>query len=110
MDIAVGFFIKIFELIFSNVFSVSATYAIILLIIKLFGIWKVIKKNNDKDGFATGNTTRKLNITICPRCGNASTRVNRTDYDKARNILSLNLLKWKKYTCYSCYWEGSRWD
>ena len=70
MDIAVGFFIKIFELIFSNVFSVSATYAIILLLIKLFGIWKVIKKNNDEDEFATGNTTRKLNITICPRCEN----------------------------------------
>ena len=110
MDTAVGFLIKIFKLIFSNFFSVAATYAIILLLIKLFGIWKVIKKNNEENGFATGKTTRKLNITICPRCGNESTRVNRTDYDKARNILSLNLLKWKKYNCYSCYWEGSRWD
>ena len=110
MDIAIGFIIKIFKLIFSNIFSVTATYVTILLLIKLFGIWKVIKKNNDEDGFATGNTIRKLNITLCPRCGNASTRVKRTDLDKGRNILSLNLLKWKKYNCYSCYWEGSRWD
>ncbi|MFL2576751.1 MAG: hypothetical protein ACJ0PT_01255 [Flavobacteriales bacterium] len=47
---------------------------------------------------------------VCPKCGNKSSRIKRDISDKVRNVLSLNTLKWKKYTCYSCYWEGSRWD
>ena len=44
MDIVVGFFVAIFKLIFTNVFSILATYLIVLLAIRLFGIWKIKRK------------------------------------------------------------------
>mgnify|MGYP001157161418 CR=1 FL=1 len=110
MDTIVGLFISLFDVIFGNIFAFIAFYLLILVNIKLFGIWKVKTQDQSKKGFKTDSSTRKLNITIFPRCGNKSTRINRDNLDKARTVLSLNTMKWKKYTCYSCYWEGSRWD
>ena len=97
MDSLVGLIVNLIKLIFSSIFSFIITYLIILFSIKLFGIWK-IKKN---EGALKS---------ICPKCGNQSSRVSKNNYDKARKIFSLNLLDWKRHTCYSCYWEGSRWD
>ena len=96
MDTLVGLVAGLIKLIFSNIFSIIITYLIILFSIKLFGIWK-IKKNK-------GNLK-----SICPKCAMQSSRVSKNNYDKAIKIFSLNLLDWKRYTCYSCYWEGSRW-
>ena len=97
MDTLVSLVLSLINLIFSSIVSFIITYLIILFSIKLFGIWK-IKQN--KDGLKT----------ICPKCGIKSSRVSKNIYDKLRKIFSLNLLDWKRYTCYSCYWEGSRWD
>ena len=95
MDTIISFILSFFQLIFGNFFAFIAFYLLILVNIKLFGIWK-IQSNND--------------ITECPKCGNKSSRINRQNIDKVKNILSFNTIKWKRYTCYSCYWEGSRWD
>ena len=95
MDTIVGLFIDFFKLIFGNIFAFIAFYLLALVNIKLFGIWKLQLKNTNP---------------LCPKCGNKSSRIKTNNVEKARNILSLNALKWKKYICYSCYWEGSRWD
>ena len=94
MDIVVSLFVAIFKLIFSNVFSILVTYFILLLVIKLFGIWK-IKENNDKP--------------ICPRCNTTCSRIQKSSIDELRTYLSLKIMRWKRFTCYTCYWEGSRW-
>ena len=95
MDIIISFFISFFELIFGNFLAFIAFYLLVLVNIKLFGVWKLKLKNTNP---------------ACPKCGNKASRINRDNIDKVRNVLSLKTLKWKKYTCYSCYWEGSRWD
>jgi len=95
VDTLISYFISFIQLIFGNIIAFLAFYLLILASIKLFGIWKLQLKNTNP---------------VCPKCGNKSTRIKREIIDKARNILSLNTLKWKRYTCYSCYWEGSRWD
>ena len=95
MDTVLGLLISFFQMIFGNIFAFVAFYLLILLNIKLFGLWKLQLKNTDP---------------VCPKCGNKSRRIKRDSLDKAINILSLYTLKWKKYTCYHCYWEGSRWD
>lgn len=95
VDTILAFFISFFELIFGNIFAFIAFYLLVLVSIKLFGIWKLQLKNTNS---------------LCPKCGNKSSRINREKVDKVRNVLSLNLFKWKRYACYSCYWEGSRWD
>ena len=97
MDTLVSLVLNIINLIFSSIFSFIITYLIILFFIKLFGIWKIKKNKADLK-------------TICPKCGIKSSRVSKNIYDKSRKIFSLNLLNWKKFTCFSCYWEGSRWD
>lgn len=95
MDTVVGFFISFFQLIFGNLFAFTAFYLLILVNIKLFGIWKIqFNKSNP----------------VCPKCTSKSSRINREKIDKVKTFLSLNTLKWKRYTCYTCYWEGSRWD
>ena len=111
MDNVVGFFVAIFKLIFTNVFSILATYLIVLLAIKLFRIWKIKReKPTDNRGFKTKNTTRPLKIiNICPRCGSSCNRIERNTSDKIRTVLSVNLMQWKRYHCHTCYWEGSRW-
>ena len=111
MDTIVGFFVAIFKLIFTNVFSILATYLIVLLAIKLFRIWKIKReKPTDNRGFKTKNTTRPLKIiNICPRCGSSCNRIERNTSDKIRTVLSANLMQWKRYHCHNCYWEGSRW-
>ena len=90
-----GFFISFFQLIFGDIFALIAFYLLFLVSIKLFGIWKLKLENTNP---------------ACPKCSSKSYRIKRDISEKVRNILSLNILKWKKYTCYSCYWEGSRWD
>ena len=95
MDIIVGIIISFFQLIFGNIFAFIAFYLLVVVNIKLFGIWKLQLKNTNSK---------------CPKCGNKSSRIKRDSLDKVRNVLSLNTMKWKRYTCYSCYWEGSRWD
>ena len=95
MDTIISFILSFFQLIFGNIFAFVALYLLILVSIKLFGIWKIQLNNNNP---------------VCPKCSNKSSRINRQNLDKVKNILSFNTLKWKKYTCYSCYWEGSRWD
>ena len=94
MDIIVGFFVALFKLIFTNVFSILATYLIVLLAIRLFGFWK-IKENDDKP--------------ICPRCNTVCSRIQKSSIDELRTYLSLKIMRWKRFTCYTCYWEGSRW-
>ena len=95
MDTIISFIISFFQLIFGNIFAFIAFYLLLLVNIKLFGIWKLKLENTNP---------------VCPKCGNKASRIKRDFTDKVRNILSLNIMKWKKYTCYSCYWEGSRWD
>ena len=95
MDLIVGLFISFFQLIFGNILAFITFYLLLLVNIKLFGIWKLQLKNDNP---------------LCPKCGNKASRIKRDFINKAKNIISLNTLKWKKYTCYSCYWEGSRWD
>ena len=95
MDTILAFFVSFFKLIFGNIFAFIAFYLLTLINIYLFGIWKLqLKKTNP----------------VCPKCDNKASRIKKDTTDKLRNILSLNTLKWKRYTCYSCYWEGSRWD
>ena len=95
MDTVVALFNSFFDLIFGNIFAFIVFYLLILVNIKLFGVWKTQSNNN---------------IPKCPKCGSKSSRINREKIDKLKNILSLNTLKWKRHTCYTCYWEGSRWD
>ena len=95
MDFFIGLIISFFQLIFGNIFAFIALYLLILINIKLFGIWKLQLKST---------------TAVCPKCGNKSSRINKEKIDKVRNVLSLNTLKWKRYACYSCYWQGSRWD
>ena len=111
MDIVVGAFISLFQLVFSNFITVIITYIIILSVIRLFGIWKIKRiETSDNQGFKSKNKTRSLKmINVCPRCGSSCNRVERNSLDKIRTIMSANLMQWKRYHCYSCYWEGSRW-
>ena len=111
MDIIVGFFIALFQLIFNKIFSFLLSYFTVLLAIKFFRIWKIKRQQpTANQGFKTKNTTRPLKIiNICPRCGSSCNRIERSTSDKIRTVLSANLMQWKRYHCYSCYWEGSRW-
>ena len=95
MDTIIGFIINFFQIIFGNIFGFLTFYLLVLVNIKLFGIWKLQLKNSNP---------------VCPKCYSKSSRIKREGLDKVRNVLSLNTLKWKRYTCYSCYWKGSRWD
>jgi len=95
MDTIISFIINFFQLIFGNIFAFIGFYLISLVSIKLFGVWKIQLNNNNP---------------VCPKCSNKSSRINRQKIDKVKNILTLNILKWKRFACYSCYWEGSRWD
>ena len=111
MDVIVSFFVALFKLIFNNIFSILSTYLILLLAIRLFRIWKIKRlEPTENQGFKTKNTTRPLKIiNICPRCGSSCKRIERSTSDKIRTVLSANLMQWKRYHCYNCYWEGSRW-
>ena len=98
MDNVVGFFVAIFKLIFTNVFSILATYLVVLLAIRLFRIWKIKRLElTENQGFKTKNTTRPLKIiNICPRCGSSCNRIERSTSDKIRTILSANLITMEK--------------
>ena len=68
------------------------------------------KEELENTGFKSKSQTRSLSITKCPKCGSKCSRISRDNMDKSLNILSINLMKWKRYSCPSCYWEGNRWD
>ena len=46
---------------------------------------------------------------VCPKCGTKCSRTNKEKLDIYRNYLSLKIMRWKRFNCLSCYWEGSRW-
>ena len=94
MDIVIGFFVTIFQLIFANIFSILVTYLVLLLVIRLFGIFKIKEKDNKP---------------ICPRCGSTCSRIQKNIIEELKTYLSLKMMRWKRFTCYTCYWEGSRW-
>tara|TARA_B100000965_G_scaffold368154_1_gene354639 strand:- start:657 stop:944 length:288 start_codon:yes stop_codon:yes gene_type:complete len=95
MDYIIELIISFFQLIFGNILAFVAFYLLTIANIKLFEIWKIQSDNKNA---------------LCPKCNNKCSRIQREALDKIRNILSLKTLNWKRYTCYSCYWEGSRWD
>ena len=68
------------------------------------------RPSGQNTGFKSKSKTRSLSITKCPKCGNKCSRISRDNMDKSLNMLSFNLMKWKRYSCPSCYWEGNRWD
>ena len=96
--------------VYGNVLSIPIIYVTILSLIKVFNIWKIEKEEVEKTGFRSKSQTRSLSITKCPKCGNKCSRISRDNVDKSLNVLSFKLMKWKRYSCPSCYWEGNRWD
>ena len=36
-------------------------------------------------------------------------RIQKNTSDELRTYFSLKIMRWKRYHCYTCYWEGSRW-
>ena len=71
MDNFVGFFISFFQLIFGNLFAFIAFYLLILVNIKLFGIWKIQFNKSSP---------------VCPKCASKSSRINREKIDKVKTF------------------------
>ena len=92
IDSFAGFFINT---LFGSIYSIPLLYIICILIIKIFGIWKCKR-----------NINNKVN---CPNCENTVKRISSNSLDELYTKLSLNLFKFKRYTCFSCYWEGRLW-
>ena len=96
--------------VFGNLVSIPIIYGTILILIKVLNIWKIEKEELENTGFKSKSQTHSLSITKCPKCGNKCSRISRDNMDKSLNMLSFKLMKWKRYSCPSCYWEGNRWD
>ena len=96
--------------VFGNLVSIPIIYLTTLSLIKVLNIWKIEKEELENTGFKSKSKTRSLSITKCPKCGNKCSRISRDNMDKSLNMLSFKLMKWKRYSCPSCYWEGNRWD
>jgi uncharacterized protein with PIN domain len=92
IDYFIGFIINT---LFGSIYSIPLLYIICILIIKIFGIWKRKK-----------NINNKVN---CPKCKNTVKRISSNSLDDLYTKLSLNLFKFKRYSCFSCYWEGRLW-
>ena len=92
IDNIVGFIINTF---FGSIFSIPLIYISIIVVIKTFGIWKHKKNIN--------NTVK------CPNCENSIKRISSNNLDELYTKLSFKLFKFKRYTCFSCYWEGRLW-
>nr|MBK9652809.1 hypothetical protein [Bacteroidota bacterium] len=43
--------------------------------------------------------------TCCPRCGSDMMRIPKRRFEKIVNLLSFNLFKIKRYSCYDCHHE-----
>ena len=92
IDYFIGFVINT---LFGSIYSIPLLYIICILIIKIFGIWKHKK-----------NINNKVN---CPKCKKTVKRISSNSLDELYTKLSLNLFKFKRYSCFSCYWEGRLW-
>ena len=98
------------NLVFGNLLSIPIIYVTILIIIKILNIWKTEKEEVENIGFKSKSQTRSLSVTKCPKCGKECSRISMDNIDKSLNMMSFQLIKWKRYICLSCYWEGNRWD
>ena len=45
----------------------------------------------------------------CPNCPNNVKRISSNSLDGLYTKLSFKLFEFKRYTCFSCYWEGRLW-
>ena len=70
---------------------VGISYVVILLVIKKLRLLE-IKKINGK--------------ARCPKCENNIDRAARKNKDKILKYLTLFLFDFKRYSCFSCLWEG----
>jgi len=78
----------------SDIIIFLLSYTLIITLIRIFKIGAV-KKDENKN--------------ICPSCNGTLKRTKRNYSDKTLTHLSFNLLRWKRYACFSCYWEGRKW-
>ena len=92
MDVLVGF---IMNALFGSIYSIPIIYITIILVIKIFGIGKHKKNINNK--------------VKCPKCENNVKRISSNSLDKLYTNLSFKLFEFKRFTCFSCYWEGRLW-
>ena len=92
IDIIVGFIVNT---LLVSIYFIPSVYVIIIFLIKIFGIWKHKKNIN--------------NQVKCPNCENSVKRISSNNLDELYNKLSFKLFKFKRYTCFSCYWEGRLW-
>ena len=92
IDKVVGF---IMNSLFGNIYFFPAIYITIIFLIKIFGLWKHKKNINNK--------------VCCPNCENIVKRVASNSLDNLYTKLSFKLFIFKRYTCFSCYWEGRLW-
>ncbi len=92
IDEFVGFIINT---LFGSIFSVALIYITVIFLIKIFGIFKHQKNINNK--------------VKCPNCENSVKRISSNPLDILFTKLSFKLFKFKRYTCFSCYWEGRLW-
>ena len=70
---------------------VGISYVVILLVIKKLRLLE-IKKINGK--------------ARCPKCENNVDRAARENKDKILKYLTLFIFDFKRYSCFSCLWEG----
>jgi len=90
-----GFVAFIINTVFGSIFSFPVIYITIIFSIKIFGIWKHKKNINNK--------------VKCPNCEYSVKRIASNNLDELYTKLSFKLFKFKRYTCFSCYWEGRLW-
>jgi uncharacterized protein with PIN domain len=72
--------------------SIVVIYVIVLMTIKQFKLF-TLKREKGK--------------CICPKCNETLKRIEKESMDKTLNYLTLFLFEWKRYSCFSCGWEGS---
>ena len=77
----------------NTIIVVGISYLVILLVIRKLRLWE-IKKINGK--------------TRCPKCENNIDRGARKNRDKILKYLTLFLFDFKRYSCFSCLWQGLR--
>ena len=92
IDNLIGFFVNT---VFKSIVSFPLIYITIIFLVKTFGILEHKKNINNK--------------VKCPNCENIVKRISSNPLDVLFTKLSFNLFKFKRYTCFSCFWEGRLW-
>ena len=82
----------VFIYIVNLIISIAVFYIIVLITIKQF---KLLTLKSEKGKY------------ICPKCNEILKRIEKESMDKTLNYLTLFLFEWKRYSCFSCGWEGS---